>query len=290
MTGIEILKILMMAIVQGVGEFLPISSSGHLFVFGKLLFGGIDEDELMTLNILLHAGTLLSILVIFRKWIWEMLTENRRLIFLVIVGTIPTGIIGVLIKKEFPFLTNSLRLTGVGFLVTGWLLLSCLGKKGRNPEDAPQGEGTAGISENQSADTELSRKTLRTMSWLDAVIIGIFQGVAVLPGISRSGTTIVGGILRKLRAEDSAIFSFLLAIPAIGGAVTLELIEFLSEKKGVLWDSNFPLYLLGALVSFFIGLVSLIFLLKWLKQGKLAWFAWWLFLIGTFSIIWGICS
>lgn len=289
MSGIEILKIFMMAIVQGIGEFLPISSSGHLFVLGKLLFGGIDEDELMTLNILLHAGTLLSILVIFRRWIWQMLTENRRLIFLLIIGTIPTGIIGVLVKKEFSFLSSSLPVTGLGFLFTGFLLLKFLGKERTLERDSKE-SNSHDDPETGQAHSESPRKTLQTMGWLDALIIGTFQGIAVLPGVSRSGTTIVAGILRKLRSEDSAVFSFLLAVPAIGGAVTLEMAEFIFEKNGTLWDSNLPLYLLGAVVSFLIGLLSLVFLLKWLKQGKLGWFAWWLFLIGVFSIIWGICS
>ena len=134
----NIIKIVIMAIVQGIGEFLPISSSGHLLVAGKLLFsgsGGINEDELMTLTILLHAGTLLSILVIFRRSIWEMLTDNYRLVFLLIVGSVPTGIIGVGIKfvteKLYPGLTGSLPLTGIGFLITGFLLLNFLGKKNR---------------------------------------------------------------------------------------------------------------------------------------------------------------
>ena len=289
MSGIEILKIFMMAIVQGIGEFLPISSSGHLFVLGKLFFGGIDEDELMTLNILLHAGTLLSILVIFRKWIWRILTENRRLIVLLIVGTIPTGIIGILVKKECSFLSSSLQVTGLGFLFTGWLLLKFL-SKGGIPEEESEERSSQILPETEQMHSKPLRKTLQTMSWLDALIIGTFQGIAVLPGVSRSGATIVGGVLRKLRPEDSAVFSFLLAIPAIGGAVTLEMTEFISEKNGILLDSHLPLYLWGAVVSFLIGLISLVFLLKWLKQGKLGWFAWWLFFMGAFSIIWGICS
>ena len=288
----NIIKIVIMAIVQGIGEFLPISSSGHLLVAGKLLFsgsGGINEDELMTLTILLHAGTLLSILVIFRRSIWEMLTDNYRLVFLLIVGSVPTGIIGVGIKfvteKLYPGLTGSLPLTGIGFLITGFLLLNFLGKKNR----MKMGSSIASApKENEPQESSL--KTVRSMTWFDAFIIGIFQGIAVLPGISRSGTTIVGGILRKLTPEDSAIFSFLLAIPAIAGATLLEVLDFVKEEDVELVDSNFTFYLGGAIISFLIGLISLAYLMKWLKQGKLSWFAWWLFFIGTVSVIWGICS
>ncbi len=291
MDAVNIIKIVIMSIVQGIGEFLPISSSGHLLVVGKLLFsdsGGINEDDLLTLTVLLHAGTLLSILVIFRRNLWEMLTDNYRLILLLIVGTIPTGILGVAIKlaseKFCPGLTGSLPLTGGGFLITGFLLLNFLGKNRRIKMGASVSK-TA--EENESQGPPL--KTVRTMTWLDAFIIGIFQGIAVLPGISRSGTTIVGGILRKLTPEDSAIFSFLLAIPAIAGATFLEIIDFVKEKEENFIDSNFTLYVIGAFISFVIGLVSLAYLMKWLKQGKLSWFAWWLFFIGSVSIISGIC-
>ena len=289
---VNMIKIVIMSIVQGIGEFLPISSSGHLLVVGKLLFsgsGGIDEDELLTLTVLLHAGTLLSILVVFRRNLWEMLTDNYRLILLLIIGTIPTGIIGVVIKlvskKFYPDLTNSLPLTGIGFLVTGFLLLNFLGKKQRAETEASVSKTTV---ENEPQSPPL--KTVRTMTWVDAFIIGIFQGIAVLPGVSRSGTTIVGGILRKLTPEDSAIFSFLLAIPAIAGATLLEIIDFAKEKGENFIDSNFALYVVGAFLSFVIGLVSLTYLMKWLKQGKLSWFAWWLFFIGSVSVILGICS
>ncbi len=289
---VNIIKVAVMAIVQGIGEFLPISSSGHLLVVGKLLFsgsGGINEDELLTLTILLHAGTLLSILVIFRRSIWEMLTGNYRLILFLVIGTIPTGIIGVVIKlvtkKLYPDLTSSLQLTGIGFLFTGFLLLSFLGKKNRMKMGSSI---SPAAGEKEVRDQSL--KTLRTMTWLDAFIVGIFQGIAVLPGISRSGATIVGGILRKLTPEDSAVFSFLLAIPAIAGATALETLDYIKENGEAFVDSNFALYLAGAIVSFLIGLVSLAYLMKWLKQGKLSWFAWWLFFIGTVSVIWGICS
>ena len=90
--------------------------------------------------------------------------------------------------------------------------------------------------------------------------------------------------------EDSAVFSFLLAIPAIAGATALETLDYVKENGEAFVDSNFALYLAGAIVSFLIGLISLAYLMKWLKQGKLSWFAWWLFFIGAVSVIWGICS
>jgi undecaprenyl-diphosphatase len=240
---VELVKVFVMAVVQGIGEFLPISSSGHLFVLGRLFFsasGGIDENELMTLNILLHAGTLFSILIIFRRRIWEMLTENRRMIFLLIVGTIPTGIVGITVKKFCPFLFNSLWITGIGFLVTGWLLLTFLGNGVRTTRKRKVSLSIESSDGDGAEPSDIQLKTLRTMTLLDALIIGIFQGVAVLPGISRSGTTIVGGILRKLKIEDSAAFSFLLAIPAISMATLLEIYEFMQDHTGTLWDHILP--------------------------------------------------
>ncbi len=278
---IEALKILLLAIIQGIGEFLPISSSGHLLVLGKVLFGdgsSLDDGELMTLGILLHGGTLLSILIIFYRQIWEMLTSNWRLIGLLIVGSIPAGCLGLFVKKNCEFLEQSLPIAGIGFFITAFLLFRIV---------APSKK----IQDAVNADNSL--KTLRTMSWWDAFFIGIFQGVAILPGFSRSGFTISAGLLRKLRQEDAASFSFLLAIPAIAGATLLEikdLLEGLSAGGGPpsYTSSQLGLYLFGAFVSFIVGLVSLIYLLKWLKAGKLHYFGYWLLVIGTVVLIWSL--
>lgn len=290
---LTIIKVFVMAVFQGIGEFLPISSSGHLLVLGKCFFansGGIDENELMTLNILLHAGTLIAILFVFRRWIWQMFTENRRLFFLLILASIPTGIMGVIIKKRFDFLLDNLCVTGIGFLVTGVLLMKFLG----NSRGSARGTDLSPFTDmprfSESSRISAGDKTLKTMTWLDALIIGIFQGIAVLPGISRSGSTIAAGVMRKIRSEDAAVFSFLLAVPAIGGATLLEALDFVKENPGSIIDSKFTLYLFGAAVSLAVGLISLHYMMIWLKQRKLVWFAWWLFAIGFVTVLWGICS
>lgn len=308
MEWMETLKVFIMAVFQGIGEFLPISSSGHLLVLGNLFFrdsGGIDEDQLMTLNILLHTGTLLSILIVLRRWIWEMLTENRRLILLIIAGSVPTAAVGLLIEKKMEFMTGSLWTAGMGFIVTGILLIKILGRpivaesvtsedeiKTASDHDEKSDPAARVSSEKSPAGKDVSQgasaeKTLKTMTCLDALFIGLFQGLAVLPGLSRSGFTIVAGVMRRIRREDAAVFSFLLAIPAIGGATLLEALDyFKSGTENAFIDSHFKLFMAGTMVSLLIGIVSLVYLMKWLKKGKLHYFAWWLFLIGPAVLIW----
>ena len=208
---IELIEIFILAIAQGIGEFLPISSSGHNAVLVHLFerFGTPltdDSSEFVKLNILLHVGSLVAVLIIFRQRIINMLTKDFRLIPLLIVATIPAVAVGYPIHKLFPWLEDFLLLISVCFIVTGFLLLYTL----RLPE------GT---------------KTTSTMSWLDAFSIGCVQAVAVLPGISRSGSTIVAGLCRKLKREEAAAFSFLLSIPIIAGGGFLEGLHMISDAK-----------------------------------------------------------
>ena len=293
----ETLKILLLAVLQGIGEFLPISSSGHLLVAGKLLFGdsgALDDGGFLALGVLLHAGTLLSILVVFRQRIIETLTVNRRLIGLVIAGSIPTAAIGFYVERKMMFLVENLTVAGIGFLLTGVLLLLFL--RNRTSEqsisegDTQNGDDTQKDGTISNAPSE--EKTLRTMTLLDALWIGVFQGIAVLPGCSRSGFTIAAGRMRRLRREDAAVFSFFLAIPAIGGVALLEAIKLFREpaesaaEAAAAGGSNFALYALGFTVSFAVGIAALIWLMKWLAGGKLYRFAWWLFPLGAAVLAW----
>ncbi len=184
------LEIVILAVVQGIAEFLPISSSGHLVILGALL-GRLGDSP--TLEIILHAGTLGSILVVFWRRILLLLSSDRRVIPLLVVGTIPAVVIGLTIRKYFEQILHNPMLVGAMLLVTGGMLI-VLGKlKPRAGE-------------------------YQAMTWLAALAVGCFQAFAILPGVSRSGSTILGGRLLGLKNDDSITFSFLLAIPAILGA------------------------------------------------------------------------
>ena len=257
-----------MAIVQGIAEFLPISSSGHLCVLYDLFNQlGVDfETDSLTLNIALHFGTLISIFIVFWKRIWLLLTSDRRVIPLLIVATIPAVVAKVLISKtvgDDSIFENSL-LAGICFPITGLLLLWC---------------------SNRSGET-----ICRELSWLKATIIGLIQTVALLPGISRSGSTICAGLFCGLKRDEAATFSFLMAIPAIGGGALLEIVKLLkqqaSDSPEVLSGHGMLLLLMGVIVSCVVGVLTLKLLIRWLHEGKLKYFAYWLFLIGPAVIVW----
>ncbi len=252
------LQIVLLGIIQGIAEFLPISSSGHLVIIGALL-GKLSESP--TLEITLHAGTLGSILVIYWHRILDLLTRDRRVILLMIVGTLPAVVVGLTIKTQFKEILRSPELASAMLLVTG-VFLVILGRL--KPKEG----------------------SYQQMSYLNAFLIGSFQAFAILPGISRSGSTILGGRLLGLKKEDSLTFSFLLAIPAICGAVVL-------ESKDV-WENyrdNVPMQftllelLIGALISFLVGLVALKWLIGWSRQDRLHWFAWWCIPAGIIGLV-----
>ena len=259
---IELFEIFLIAIAQGIGEFLPISSSGHnavlnhLFAwFGEPLTG--DGAEFVKLNVLLHVGSLIAVLIVFRHRIIDMLSRDRRLIALLIVATIPAGLVGLLVKQYAPWIQDDLRIISGCFLITGFLLLSTL----RLPE---------------------GKKTTFTMTWRDALIIGCVQAIAILPGISRSGSTIVAGLFCRLKREDAAAFSFILSIPIITAGGLLEGKDLLdAELTGTL---STGLLFIGALVSFIAGFVALVFLMDWIKKGKLWYFAIWVFIMSPIAL------
>lgn len=254
------LQIVILAIVQGIAEFLPISSSGHLVILTALCgqFGGTELPESLALNIVLHVGTLLSILVVLRKRVWKLLSEDSRVIPLLIVGMIPAALLGLTIKFCFEEVLKSPLLVGCMLPVTGMMLL-WVGRKRPGDESYQQ------------------------LDWRQALLIGTFQAIAVLPGISRSGSTIAAGLLVGLRRDSAATFSFLLAIPAILGATLVEAKDLVNVPA-----VHVAPLVVGGLVSFVMGVIALEWLLAWLQRGRLSWFAWWCIPIGLAVIAWQI--
>ena len=189
-----IFQAIIFGIVQGITEFFPISSSGHLVILQALM--GLKEPQL-AFDIFLHLGTLLSILIFFRKDILRLFGEDKRLFLLLVIASIPTFIIGFLFKDTVERFFAMPKVVGSMLGLTGaWLVLASLYTKRQPVKKGP------GI--------------------LNSILIGIAQGVAIMPGISRSGATIATGILTGLDRELSFKFSFLLAIPAILGASILK--------------------------------------------------------------------
>lgn len=260
------LHLLLLAVVQGIGEFLPISSSGHLLLANELWqrAGGEQLPDLLGAEIVLHGGTLLSILVVYRQRIVRLLAEDRRMIGRLLVGTLPAVVVGLPLH-EISALKECLQnsfLAGCLLPVTGAMLLWS-GRREEGPTEYCQ------------------------ITYWQALAIGMAQAVAILPGISRSGATIVAGLGVGLRREAAASFSFLLAIPAILGAVILQTKDLASTH---LSSSEVTEWLAAAGVSFIVGLVALVLLLRWLRQGKLQPMAWWCITVGVVFTFWRLAG
>ena len=245
--------ILILAVIQGIAEFLPISSSGHL-VLASTLIG--ERSASADVNIVLHAGTLLSIVVFYARQLAALADRDRAAIPLIVVGTVPAVVVGLIIKSRFESILENAWLAAAMLLVTGSLLL--VSRK------LPDGE-----------------TSLVDLGYARALGIGLAQAFALLPGISRSGSTIVAGLMAGASRETAATFSFLLAIPAIGGASLLEIVDL---ARGAEASASIGVLAVGAAVSFAVGLLSLSWLIRWLRSGKLHLFAAWCFLVGIVGL------
>jgi undecaprenyl-diphosphatase len=253
----------LLGVLQGLTEFLPVSSSGHL-VLAQSLIAGFRQPGVL-FDVLLHGATLLAVLVYFRRDVLALLRSltpggdggYRRLAFWIIAATVPTGLIGVLFKHPLEALFHAPRAAAAMLLVTGALLWvsEALGR----PRDG-----------------------LDRLGYPRALAVGTMQGLAIVPGISRSGSTIAVGTLLGVRGEEAARFSFLLSVPAIVGAVVLQLPELSSvEAGGVL------AYGAGMLAAFVAGLVAIRFLLGAIRKGRFRWFAVYCWVLGAAYLLLG---
>ena len=256
-------EVCVLAAAQGIAEFLPISSSGHLLVLGNWF--GFDAEKSMSLNVVLHAGTLLAIVIFYFKKLLSILLDpaRRRLIGLVIAGSVPAAVVGVGLKVTHleSVIFASPYIAAAGFAVTGFMLFKVFSSHAEDKSDAVPTE---------------------KMSYKQALAIGCAQALAITPGISRSGSTISCGVMCNLRKADAAEFSFLLAIPAIGGAALLETLDIIKTPEAVSNGAWLPLAL-GFAVSAAVGYFSLAGLIALLKKGRLDCFAYYLFIAALIS-------
>jgi len=259
----NILFAILLGIVQGIAEFLPISSSGHLVIAQALLlqFSSAPLPEWlegMTMNVALHFGTLLSICVVYRRELTAA-TRQPKLLLHLVLASIPVAIVGLGFKDALETMFNNPLAAGCCLLITAGILL---------------------LSRHlQSGTVPLDDLPVRS-----ALLIGIFQAVAVLPGISRAGSTVGAGLMCGLKSGEAARFSFFLAIPAIGGATFLEALKVLTRG-----DNTHPEWLpliVGASVSFLVGTLSLRWLIRQLQANRLHWFAGWCLITGLLTIVW----
>jgi undecaprenyl-diphosphatase len=263
-----------LGVIQGLTEFLPVSSSGHLVLFQHLF--GLREPQIF-FDVSVHVGTLVAICVFFSKdlreivttlfsvstWsgrgdsLWQSLSQKpeMRLLGLVLVGTVPTALLGLVFRPVADKFFSSVQIVGIMLLVTGLLLWLTrrLKREGRNAAQ---------------------------FTILDALFIGLIQGVAILPGISRSGATIAMGLFRGIDRVTAVRYSFLLSVPAIIGAMALELGEAIASGLPPVGGA-----LLGAFVAAAVGYAALRFLLHIVKKGNLHAFAFYCWPLGVIAIV-----
>ncbi len=252
------LELILLGALQGATEFLPVSSSGHLVIAAKLFAQSSRETPFLV--VMLHAATLLSILVFFRRRIALLLTRDWQLWIPLAIGTIPAAVVGFIIKTRFPHFLESPVQAGVMLLVTAVML--------------------AFSKRIKPGETDCEH-----VSWRQALLIGCAQAAAIAPGISRSGATIVAGMAVGLKRMAAAEFSFLLAIPVIGGAAILEIASAIKDSSWTAGSDGWGPLIAAMLAAFLVGLASLAWLVRWLRDFRLHHFAWWCAALGLFAVV-----
>ncbi len=258
----QLAKTIILGIIQGLTEWLPISSTGHLKLFENLL--GFKAHELIFFDVILHVGTLIVVLVFFRRDVGKILsalarldfeTEYGRTVPLVVVGVIPTALIGLVFGGLIQNFFQKLLGVGTAFLLCGVILYS----------------------------SKFAREKTESVGYLAALIIGIAQGVAIVPGISRSGATITVALLLGISREKAFKFSFLLSIPAILGALGYTACTERGEltSTGLEWGEIFA----GAIMAMLVGYFALKMLWKIIARGKLHFFAFYCWLLGAVLVL-----
>ena len=263
----------LLGLVQGLAEFLPISSSGHLSIAQNLL--GLNTEIPEFFDVLLHLGTLVAVFVAYWRDICDMVVElirgvgdlvhgttprqvppARRLILLIIVGTLPLFIL-LPIHKQVQALSNNMVFIGAALVVTGFLLFACdLVRKGK--------------------------KTERTATIADVLVVGLGQAIATMPGISRSGMTIATGCVMGFERKFAVRFSFLLSIPAVLGANILSLKDALDA--GIIW-AEVPMYVVGVVTAAVVGYACIRLLRLVAEKGRFGAFAYYCWAVGLLTLL-----
>lgn len=271
----NIIDAIFLGILQGLTEFLPVSSSGHLVIAQHFL--GINEGNL-ALNVLLHLGTLVAVVIVYFRSVWNMIlaffgmlkdlvserclciykSKYRKYIVLIIMASLPTAVAGLVLNELFEEIFSSIHVVAFTLILTGILLMlgEKMGKKNADP--------------------------IEKLSLKQGFLIGLFQSLAITPGISRSGSTIVGGLFNGLKKEEATEFSFLISIPAVLGAVLLEGKDIMG-----LGDLGIETYTLIAsfLASVVFGVLAIQLLVKLVRKGKLHYFSYYCWAVSAVLLI-----
>jgi undecaprenyl-diphosphatase len=263
---------LFLGLLQGFTEFLPVSSSGHLVLAQELLPGFSQPGVLF--DVTLHLGTLVAVCLYFRKDLWALLLSllprgaggvdaatkiNRRLLWLLFLGSLPTVILGLLFRKQFEMMFNDVFGAGIWFVITGLLLFM--------------------------TDRVATRgRQLGAMKARDALIIGLAQGLSIIPALSRSGATIAAGVFLGLERAFLVRYSFLLSIPAVAGAFILQIV---AHRHEAFRQADLLAYGVGTLAALVVGYWSIAVLLSMTRSRQLSVFAYYCWAIGVVALVIG---
>lgn len=262
---------LILGLVQGLAEYLPISSSGHLEIFREILGIELPAADVLQFDVLLHAATVLSTIVVlwpmFRRLCADFFTFHRGpgfdYVLKLLLSCIPIGIVGVCFKDRVEsFFGGSLTVVGICLMVTAMLLIFAhLSARRKSPADG------------------------RNISWWDAIVIGCAQSVAVLPGLSRSGTTIATGIMLGDKRNEVAQFSFLMVIIPILGEALLDTVKIIKTPDESSHIGMIPM-IVGFVVAFVVGCGACKWMIDLVKRGKLVWFAAYCAVMAIICLLW----
>jgi undecaprenyl-diphosphatase len=248
---------IVLGVVQGITEFLPISSTAHLVLLPRVLGWESPLLHSLAFDVALHAGTLLSVIVCFRAELQRMIMHERRLIWFIAAATVPAGMVGLLLGDYIEGAFRDPRLIALMLVVFGVVMLI--------------------------AERWRGNKEVRDLTLLDAMTVGIAQAIAVVPGVSRSGITISAGLVRGMRRDDAARFSFLLSIPVIAAASALGAKDILSDGG---LGADMSAVAAGFLAAFATGVGAIVFLLRFLKTFSLNTFVVYRFALAGAIALW----
>jgi len=250
---------IILGIAQGIAEFIPISSSGHLVVLQRVF--GVELPS-MTFDILVHLGSLCAVFAVFWKDILALIKNPfQKMTGMLIIASIPAVVVGFLFKDDIERIFNQGFYLALAFAFTGILLLIA-----------------------DSIPVRHTRKTERDMTALDALIIGCMQALALPPGISRSGSTITGGLFRGLNRETAARFSFLLSIIVIAGAGLLEALEVYQSPE-IIYRGDIIPFIIGFIAAAVSGYFAIRLLLELIKKCNLKYFSYYLFILSAWILV-----
>lgn len=266
MRAMTIFDSIALGVIQGLTEFLPISSDGHLVVFERLLNTNLPDDQALYFDLMLHAGSLIAIILLYRD-VWIRLIRSlfdrtdrtsHRLIYTLIIATIPGVIAGLVFEDAVASSLRSVSIAGVGFIVTAIVLIigEWIGRSRTSNMNYP--------------------------SFLGGSMIGIAQAIALLPGVSRSGLTISTGRVVGLNRKNAVDFSFLMSAPIIGGAVSLAATSIVRGSASL---PSASITLSGFITSFIVSMGAILFLRYFVKNYSLAWFAVYLVPLGIICLM-----